>query len=81
MAKKNTEPTAEAPIELTEAPAEVQPATPAVQAAPVMPGYIRIRLADGTGKAAGIIVHATQYGEDKPYKPATWSVIEELKKK
>lgn len=69
-------------IELTEQPAEVQPAAPVPAApVPVLPGYIRIALADGSGKAGGIIVHGSQYGEGRTYSPATWSVIEELKKK
>lgn len=69
-------------IELTEEPAEVQPAAPVPAAvAPVLPGYIRIALADGSGKAGGIIVHGSQYGEDRTYKPSTWTLIEDLKKK
>jgi hypothetical protein len=47
----------------------------------VLPGYIRIRLKDGSGKPAGIIVHATQYGVDKAYKPETWELIEDTTKK
>jgi hypothetical protein len=80
MAKKDN--IIEEGIELTEQPAEVKPAAPVPAAtSPVLPGYIRIRLKDGSGKPAGIIVHATQYGVDKAYKPETWELIEDTKKK
>ena len=77
--KAQTEETA--PIELTEQPAEVVPAAPVPAASPVLPGYIRIALADGSGKPAGIIVHGSQYGEGRAYSPTTWKLMDEVKKK